>query len=339
MDGNMKRILIVPEYWLPHIFSLIKGFYDLRPEGVQVSWTSRKWLRSEHCISTEWENPDCMPVEAAMRALDRGEFDAVVFTDGTVCGYLTRHLAGRTKRIILDSADHRHVVDAYLHFADIYLKTQHPRGQAMVGDSIVLSNRCPGIPVVPWPYCTAVEAEESIFSGPMISKPEPFVHFRGWGWPPKRTAIVEKLRTAGIPFKGGLYARPELHGFSGYPDELIVDRIPFRDYLAEMRSCMVALNPVGNGEICFRTYEIWRCGICMVSHKLDVKFPGPEPVHGREWIVCDTDEEIIETCKALLADPETCARIGAAGRLYWERYCQPAVAASRLLDVLGWSER
>jgi hypothetical protein len=328
-----RRLLIIPEYWLPHIFSMIRGFYDLGldPDEVEVYWTNKKWQKDEFGISQDWEWPAYMPIEIAMKRCRESWFDAVVVTDGTLVGYL---LPKQMQRIMLDSADHRYVVSDYLYFADYYLKTQHPIGNILVGNSQDLSAKKPSIPVVPWPYCVSSEIEDSAYTESIFSKPS--VHFRGWGWPKKRVDFVKAIHQAGVPFTGGLYARKELVEKAPFPEDLRKERIGFREYLREMKQCQIALNPVGNGQMCFRTFEIFRAGLCCVSDRLDIRWPFPEPRHGVEWFVADSPEDAVQISRALLDNPEKCAEVGANARLFWERYCKPKHGARRLLQLLGW---
>lgn len=328
-----KRLLIIPEYWLPHVFSMIRGFYELNPnpEKVEVYWTNKKWIKDGWGVSQEWEWPAYMPVELAMQRCRESWFDAVVVTDGTLVGYL---LPKQMIRIMLDSADHRYAVTDYLYFADYYLKTQHPVENILVGNGQDLSGKRPNIPIVAWPYCVSAEIEDAAYTQEVHQ--EPRVHFRGWGWPKRRVDFVKAIHEADIPFSGGLYARSELIEQAPFSDDLKKDRIEFRDYLLEMKKCQIALNPVGNGQMCFRTYEIFRAGVCCISDRLDIRWPFPEPRHGVEWFVADSPEDAIKIAKTLLEDPAKCAEVGANARAYWERYCSPDHGAKRLLQLLGW---
>lgn len=328
-----KRLLIIPEYWLPHVFSMIRGFHDLAfdSEKVEVYWTNKKWLKDSWGVSQEWEWPAYMPIEVAMQKCREAWFDAVVVTDGTMVGYL---LPRQMKRIMLDSADHRYVVSDYLYFSDMYLKTQHPIENILVGNAQDLSASKPNIPVVPWPYCVGSEIEDAAYTEPV--QQERRLHFRGWGWPKRRVDFVAACYEAGLPFCGGLYAREELVKRAPFPEELRKERVGFREYLAEMKRSQVALNPVGNGQMCFRTYEIFRAGLCCITDRLDIRWHCRPPKHGEEWFVADTPEEGVKMATALLDDPETCARVGANARKYWEQFCRPESGAKRLMQLLGW---
>jgi hypothetical protein len=235
---------------------------------------------------------------------------------------------------MLDSADHRYVVTDYLYFADKYLKTQHPIEDILVGNAQDLSATKPNINVVPWPYCVGVEVEDAAYTMPV--QQEKSLHFRGWGWPKQRVDFVVACYKAGLPFSGGFYAREELIKDAPFPQELRKERVDFREYLMEMKKCQIALNPVGNGQMCFRTYEIFRAGLCCITDRLDIRWHCRSPKHGEEWFVAESTEEAVKMAEALLEDPETCARVGENARKYWEKYCCPEHGARRLMQLLGW---
>jgi hypothetical protein len=325
------RVLVAPEYWLPHIHYLIQAMRGHASDDFEVYRTDDRWWRDEeHGPRSDTDRVSALPVDQAARLLADGWFDVAVFSEGTMALFLATKADGETRRVFLDSADHRYLVEPFLDASHAYLKCQTPaNGKMLVGNSVSLDRAYGGEKaVLPWPYCPSSWIDPS-WEPIAYSDRRAEVHFRGWAWPARRVDAVDALRLAEIPLRGGLYHRSSTTLNSPFHESLRTDRLPFDDYLREMSGCLVALNTVGNGEACFRTCEIWRSGTCMLTLPVDVTFPGRPPRHMEEWVVVEDKADLPEVARALLAEPELCARIGEAGRRYWETFQGPAAWARR----------
>ena len=187
--------------------------------------------------------------------------------------------------------------------------------------------------VMSWPYCPSSWIAPSW--EPPGSPRKPLLHFRGWSWPAKRVATLEGLRKASVPICGGLHQRSGIQMNVDFHPDLRADKIPFQQYLDEIAGCTMALNAIGNGEMCFRTCEIWRTGTCMVTLPIDVQFPGRAPKNGEEWVMVEDPAKLPGTIMELLKEPELCAKIGEAGRRYWRTFQGPEAWSRRFAAMIA----
>ena len=148
----------------------------------------------------------------------------------------------------------------------------------------------------------------------------------------QRAALVRRLRSElGEQFVGGLVA--DDHARSLLPD-LSTDQAMLRSkYIVLMQRARVVVYTQGLvGSAAWKLSEYLAAGRAIVMQRLSCELPEPL-VDGRDVLVFDTPDECVVACKALLADPERAAALGAAAQRYYREWVDPARNVWRMLEL------
>lgn len=186
-------------------------------------------------------------------------------------------------------------------------RIQHPH-------VVVYPNALPGVasPQVPEENCI-------VFSGNLEYHPnvEAVRWFRSAIWPLLRESVPDiEWRLIG--------KNPEAVSRWTEGDPRIRVIGPVGDAVTEIARAKVAVVPLLSGSgTRFKILEAWAAGRAVVSTRLGAA--GLGAVDGEHLVLADTPEAISRAIETLLRDPDSRARLGAAGqRLYLDRFTWPA---------------
>jgi hypothetical protein len=147
-----------------------------------------------------------------------------------------------------------------------------------------------------------------------------------------RAALVQALRAGlGAAFQGGIAA----DGYALAQHGAAVSPLPTAqaDHLARMDRARVVVYTNGLlGSPAFKLAEYLAAGKCIVAERLACELPAPLR-DGEHLLWFDTPEECLAHCRALLADPERCRRLGAAAQVYYREHVAPERTALRMIET------
>ena len=84
------------------------------------------------------------------------------------------------------------------------------------------------------------------------------------------------------------------------------DRLPFQEYMNALYQSKLSLSPFGQGEVCYRDFEIFELGVAMIKPTMDIVNTNPNPyIPNETYIPVDLDwEELNETVLEMLDKPD-----------------------------------
>jgi len=333
------KLLLVNEYY--HIVSqnLIHYLSELLPNDFH--WTGKDKYRVDFLPFTKEEEKTYLPEPFALSNLEEGYYTHVIFGEGTKCLYLTPHLKEKgVKRIIIDSTDTSFLIRKYRQNADYYFKCQLPKKDILIRNTKDNS------------YCKASDEElENVFPLSLTPsfkeanfnhdriKPIRYnydVFFNGSAWPEHRLKIISQIKEAKeISFFGGLFNRDDLKFNCVVPDELFHRKMNPSDYQYALNSSRIGLNIRGNGENCYRQYEILSLGSFLLTQKTKTCWGHKEPQHDQHALFFDTDtNDIIDIIKSSLADNQKMSTIRERGSKFYRDNLHPRCLAEYILDTI-----
>ena len=86
----------------------------------------------------------------------------------------------------------------------------------------------------------------------------------------------------------------------------VKDRLPFQEYMNTLYQSKLALSPFGQGEVCYRDFEIFELGVVMIKPTMDRVQTNPNPYLPHEtYIPVDLDwKELNDTVLELINKPD-----------------------------------
>ena len=84
------------------------------------------------------------------------------------------------------------------------------------------------------------------------------------------------------------------------------DRLPFQEYMNALYQSKLSISPFGQGEVCYRDFEVFELGVAMVKPTMDIVNTHPNPyIPNETYIPVDLDwEELNETVLRMLDKPD-----------------------------------
>ena len=84
------------------------------------------------------------------------------------------------------------------------------------------------------------------------------------------------------------------------------DRLPFQEYMNALYQSKLSISPFGQGEVCYRDFEVFELGVAMVKPTMDIVNTHPNPyIPNETYIPVDLDwEELNETVLGMLDKPD-----------------------------------
>lgn len=147
-----------------------------------------------------------------------------------------------------------------------------------------------------------------------------------------RIALILALRSAlGPAFRGGLVADP----FARAHHPEVLSTLPSAQavHLEMVERAQVVVYSNGLcGSPAFKLAEFLAAGKCIVAERLACELPAPLR-DGEHLVWFDHPEECAAHCRALLADPQRCRRLGAAARRYYDTHVAPHRSALRMIET------
>jgi hypothetical protein len=86
----------------------------------------------------------------------------------------------------------------------------------------------------------------------------------------------------------------------------VKDRLPFQEYINTLYKSKMSLSPFGQGEVCYRDFEVFELGVVMIKPSMDIVNTNPNPYIANEtYIPVDLDwEDLNETVLKMLDKPD-----------------------------------
>jgi len=86
----------------------------------------------------------------------------------------------------------------------------------------------------------------------------------------------------------------------------VKDRLPFQEYMNTLYQSKLALSPFGQGEVCYRDFEIFELGVVMIKPTMDRVQTNPNPYLPNEtYIPVDLDwKELNDTVLDMISKPD-----------------------------------
>ena len=83
------------------------------------------------------------------------------------------------------------------------------------------------------------------------------------------------------------------------------DKLPYQEYIQSLYQSKMALSPFGQGEVCYRDFEIPEFGVAMIKPNMDIVNTEPNPYIANEtYISVDLDwKNLNETVIKMLDNP------------------------------------
>jgi len=84
------------------------------------------------------------------------------------------------------------------------------------------------------------------------------------------------------------------------------DKLPYQEYIQSLYQSKMALSPFGQGEVCYRDFEIFEFGVAMIKPTMDIVNTEPNPYIANEtYIPVDVDwKNLNEVVQKMLDNPK-----------------------------------
>jgi hypothetical protein len=319
------RLLLVNEWYNPVLQNLIHFFATTL--GENFSWTGKRWYRKDFLPFTPEEQKSLLPEPEALTQLQNSEFSHVIFSDGSTLLYLSSKL--KAKRILIDSLDYASVPRYYYENADFYFKAQYPKTPITVKNSGEKegfeAEGAHRFSLTPSYKTLAVKNAHSFSQNTDV-------FFNGSAWPQDRIKLTSAVKAQKeLKFSGGLYNREDLPFNNVFPKELFCPRLGLKDYLKQILGSKICLNFKGNGDNCFRQFEILHLGGFLLTQKTESHFchvdtPG--------IVYFDGERDLVEKIRYYLGHDEERAQMALNGRKFFEEYLSPQKLTEYILEVV-----
>lgn len=337
------KILLINEWYNIVTQNLI--FYLASILGPsQFQWTGKRWYRKDYLPFHELEELSLLSEPDAFTKLQNGEYDFVLYSEGTTSLYLSSHLKQKnTKRVVLDCSDSDIIPRYYWENADIYFKSQLSK------KGIFIQNKSDNKPIkinkatspkyshlYPLPLTPSFKVSSTkIFDD--VSTKNHDVFFAGSAWPQDRAKLISIVQSCPeINFFGGLHNRGDLEFNCVVPDSLKFKRMNFADYFYSVRSSKINLNIIGNGKNCFRQYEIMCLGGTLLTQKHNNYWGHIEPENEKHCIFYKEDgSDLIDIIKYYLKYEEKAKQIAKNGQDFFNKNYHPNILAQRIINILS----
>ena len=319
------RLLLVNEWYNPVFQNLIHFFAAAL--GDNFSWTGKRWYRKDFLPFSPEEQKTLRPEPEALSDLQKGKYSHVIFSDGTTLLYLSSQL--KAKRVVVDSLDYASIPRFYYENADFYFKAQYPKdGKILVKNTGEDGYEASGIHRF---SLTPSYKVLNLKTAPSFDRPID-VFFNGSAWPQDRIQLVSKIKSRkSIKFSGGLYNRADLPFNNVVPKELHCGQLGLQKYLASVLGSKVCLNLRGNGENCYRQFEVLHLGSLLLTQETNNHFchvEAPKDCFGT------FDGNILEKAQYYLDHEEERVRIAENGRKFFEEHLHPRKLVQYILETI-----
>ena len=86
----------------------------------------------------------------------------------------------------------------------------------------------------------------------------------------------------------------------------VKDRLPFQEYINTLYQSKLSISPFGQGEVCYRDFEIFEFGVVMIKPTMDIVNTNPNPYKSNEtYITVDLDwKELNDTVLETINKPD-----------------------------------
>ena len=86
----------------------------------------------------------------------------------------------------------------------------------------------------------------------------------------------------------------------------VKDRLPFQEYINTLYKSKMSLSPFGQGEVCYRDFEVFELGVAMIKPTMDIVNTTPNPyIPDETYIPVDLDwEELNEIVLKMIDKPD-----------------------------------
>ena len=86
----------------------------------------------------------------------------------------------------------------------------------------------------------------------------------------------------------------------------VKDRLPFQEYINTLYKSKLSISPFGQGEVCYRDFEIFEFGVVMIKPTMDIVNTNPNPYISNEtYIPVDLDwKELNDTVLETINKPD-----------------------------------
>ena len=146
-----------------------------------------------------------------------------------------------------------------------------------------------------------------------------------------RVDVIRALKGAfGSRFVGGLRRTPfaEKH----YPDCIFAENIDWQGHLERVRRYLVCVTSSGlHGSNDWKIAEYLAASRCLVSQQLKSE-PHMHLQHGREALFYTNPAGCVESCQAILSDPELASQLRHNAAAYFSHHGQPKMLLSSCLE-------
>ncbi len=107
-------------------------------------------------------------------------------------------------------------------------------------------------------------------------------------------------------------------GRAGWTTDRVVAGSSWLEYMHDLSRARICLDAPGRGELCFRLVEALAAGACIVGPELEAELH--VPTRGAVVRVRRDQSDLVDTCEALLRDPEKRAVLRCRAGAYFDRY-------------------
>ena len=334
------RVLVINEYQTPVTQNLIHHMAELL--GDDFRWTGWDSYRADFLPMSPAERGSYVREPDALTDVAAGRYDAVVFSEGSKLVFFSQQLrSAGAMRVMVDASDVPYIPRFYAENSDVYFKCQLRRDASEVRNG----NEEQGVVV---PGCD-YEAR-GIYPLPLmpayklVGDPAPLrgfaknfdAFFAGSAWPRDRVAAIGRIKERSeINFFGGLFNRSDLNFNTVVPDGLLMKRISPADHAIAMEMSRVCLSLRGNGENCFRQYEIMAAGSFLLMQRTGAFWGAAEPKDGEHLVYASEslDDVVDKVVHYSKADAER-ERVAAAGRRFFMEHYHPRVVAADVVEKM-----
>lgn len=175
-------------------------------------------------------------------------------------------------------------------------------------------------------------AEPRIFYRTRVYSPGPRNARRGELENEKRVAVIRALKKEfGDRFVGGL--RDSEFARKKYPDCIFPTPINWRQHVALMKSCLIAVTTAGlHDSTDWKLAEYLAASRCTVSERLRYDLPH-ELREGEEILVFDSPDQCVEACANLLSNPDLAEKLRQGAQSYYQQHLAPAQILRRVIGI------